>query len=154
MDIIANAYSRFCTERFSLPAEDEILRIESRIGVRLPDDYRWFLAKFNGGIFNEPRILPPSKDCPVDRLTGLNGIGANDAIAELASNDDLTLFDDNDPVQVLPVGFTMMGGLILLTTHIEERGSILLKVAYGGSFYLCGGIRDFFGLLSEPPPDE
>ncbi len=154
MDIIEFAYRRFCTERFPLPAESDIQRVESRIGVPLPHDYRWFLTKFNGGIFSEPRILPLTEDCPVDRLTFLHGIGAGYPDAELASDHDLALFDDNDPAQVLPVGYTITGGLILLTTHVEERGSILLKVAFGGSFYLCGGIRDFFVLLSEPPPDE
>ena len=69
--------------------------------------------------------------------------------AELAKESDLALFDDNYPVEILPVGCTLMGGLVILITHVEDRGDIALKVAYDGSFYLCSGIRDFFGRVRD-----
>ncbi len=150
VDIVEVAYRKFCTKRFSLPAENEVLRVESRIGVALPDDYRFFLREHNGGFFNEPRIAPPTTDCPDDHLTCLHGIGAGHPVAELASDHDLALFDENYPVQVLPIGCTISGGLILLITCLEGRGRILLKEAFGESFYLCNGIGTFFGLLCEP----
>ena len=39
---------------------------------------------------------------------------------------------------------TPMGSLILLITHCDGRGQILLKEAYGGSFFLDDGINEFF----------
>jgi hypothetical protein len=43
-----------------------------------------------------------------------------------------------------------MGGLIILVTEQEGRGTILLKQAFGESHYLAEGIEEFFGLLREP----
>ena len=147
------AYQRFCRERFPLPTESNIADLEGRIGVSLPDDYREFILDFNGGYFTEPDIVPPSDECPTDCLTCMRGIGATFPGAELARPRDLALFDDNDPPQIVPVGYTMMGGLIILVTHPNERGRILYKEAFGGSYFLAHGIEEFFELLHEPTAD-
>lgn len=152
MQSIEYAYNSFCEERFPLPTEKQVSDLEQRIGVTLPNDYREFLLEFNGGVFSEPDILPPSDDCPSDCLTFMHGIGSTlEDVAELASNLDLALFDDNDPVQILPIGSTMMGNLILLGTHPDDRGCIYLKKAFSdSSFLLAEGIEEFFELLREP----
>ena len=62
MDLIETVYNKYCTKRFPAPAESEILGVERRIGVRLPEDYRAFLAKYNGGIFSEPEITPTIRE--------------------------------------------------------------------------------------------
>lgn len=151
MKTIEAAYNLFCEERFPLPAETQVAALERRIKVSFPDDYRQFLVEYNGGFFTEPHIIVPIEECPLDRLTFLHGIGATDATAELASEADLALFDDNVPPQILPIGYTLMGNLILLITHVEDRGYILLKKAFSDdSFFLAEGIEEFFGLLHEP----
>ncbi|MBX9790672.1 MAG: hypothetical protein K2Y37_17280 [Pirellulales bacterium] len=109
---------------------------------------------YNGGYFNEPTISPPTKDCPELGLTSLHGIHASHPTSELCSASDLALFDDNHPLQILPVGHTTTGGLIVLGFRDDERGTIFLKKAYGDFHYLADGIEDFFGLLEEPPPNE
>jgi hypothetical protein len=124
--------------------------VEKRIGVRLPDGYREFLARYNGGSFNEPDIIPTVENCPEDCLTFMHGIGASFECAELANEADLALFDDNNPVQILPIGGTMMGGLIILATYFDDCGNIFYKKAFGDFYYLCGGIQDFVSLLREP----
>ena len=63
----------------------------------------------------------------------------------------MALFDNNDPPQIVPIGHTGMGGLIILATRPEDRGTIFLKQAFGGFYYLADGIEEFFGLLREPP---
>ena len=127
MNAIEFAYTMFCRRRFPLPLEDQVTDLEHRIGVDLPGDYRRFLLHYNGGYFTEPQIVPQVQDCPTDRLRYMMGIRATHPSAELASEDDLRLFDDNDPLQVLPIGCTLMGNLIILITRFESRGSILLK---------------------------
>jgi len=154
MNSIALAYRKFCEERFPLPSEEEVAALEERIGIDLPPDYREFLLEYNGGFFTEPDIVPPSDDCPLDRLTVLHGIRATHSSAELASISWLTLFDDNDPPQILPIGYTLMGNLLFLVTHWERNGAIALKKAGSDdSFPLADGIEEFFGLLREPPAD-
>ena len=45
---IEDAYRRFAIERFSLPSEEQIGELETRIGVVFSDDYRRFLLEYNG----------------------------------------------------------------------------------------------------------
>ena len=152
MNTIRAAYNAFCEERFPLPTGKAISDLETRIGVELPADYRQYLVEFNGGFFSEPEITPPLEECPADRLISMGGLGATDPAEELASEAALGMFDDNYPAQVLPIGSTLMGNLILLITHPEGRGCIVLKKAFSDdSFVLAEGIEEFFGLLREPP---
>jgi hypothetical protein len=147
-------YFKFCKERFPLPLEKQVADLERRIGISLPADYRQFLLKYNGGFFTEPEIVPQVEECPLDRLTYMNGIGATHPDAELASKEDLALFDDNDPPQILPIGYTIMGNLIILITHKYNNGSIILKKSFSDDmFFLANGIEEFFGLLREPLED-
>jgi hypothetical protein len=117
MNNIETAYRAFCRERFSLPSEEKISALEVQLGIRLPSNFRRFLLEYNGGIFTEPHIIPPDKDCPLDRLTFMNGIGAQLDAMEFASDADLALFDDNDSPQILPIGYTIMGNLLNLLVY-------------------------------------
>ena len=148
---ITYAYNRFSTERFPLPSEAQLAELEQRIRVTFPEEYRRFVLEFNGGYFSEPEITPVSEGCPVDGLTYLSGIGASHPYAELGRPSLLALFDGNDPPLIVPVGYTGMGGLIILITEEEGRGEIWYKQAFGTFYYLAEGIEDFFDLLSVPP---
>jgi hypothetical protein len=136
MNTIARAYQLFCKERFPLPSEEELADLESRLGVRLPADYRQFLLDYNGGLFDEPEIAPPSDACPSE--LGVPG-GYTPAI-----------FDDNDPPQLLPIGYTVMGNLIFLVTDPtgNDRGRVGMKLAsQDTSFNFGEGIEEFFARL-------
>jgi SMI1-KNR4 cell-wall len=156
-DTIETVYKQFCRERFPLPSESQVAAIEIRLRILLPPDYRRYLLSYNGGIFSEPRIESLTKECPSDRLTIMGGIGATHAFAELAPSmgGGLTpaIFDDNDPPQLLPIGDTMMGNLILIHSqpHAEDWGRISLKTGFSDKIhFLADGIEGFFDLLSEP----
>lgn len=154
MNAIELGYQKYCTDRFPQPTAAEIAELEGRLGVELPADYREFLLQYNGGNFNEPDIVPPEDDCPLDCLNCLWGIGATHESAELASPDKLVIFDDNFPCQILPIGYTLMGNMIILITHPEDNGCIALKKAFSDdTFFLAEGIEGFFELLREPLED-
>jgi hypothetical protein len=114
MKRIERAYQLFCKERFPLPSEREVQELETRLGCLLPADYRQYLLYYNGGLFAEPDIMPSSPECPLDGLTVMGGINASHHSAEMGMPKGFTpaLFDDNDPPQILPIGYTMMGNLI------------------------------------------
>ncbi len=150
MNIIDNAYRRYSTERFRLPSDAQLTELESQINGTLPDDYRQFILQFNGGYFREPTIEPVSEGCPADALTYLHGIGAPHWSAELGYPTTLSLFEDNDPPQILPIGGTAMGGLVVMFVTGDEIGWISLKEAYGDIYFLADGIEEFFSLLREP----
>jgi hypothetical protein len=151
MPAIGGAYRTLCRKRFPLPSESQVAELEEHFGVGLPPDYRRYVLKFNGGYFTEPRIIPPSmpsnEKCPLDRLTVMYGMNAAHDSAELIRGP--SVFDDNYPVEALPIGYTMMGNMLVLITHPEERGTILLKRASSDDYFLLAdGIDDFFRLLS------
>ncbi len=64
---------------------------------------------------------------------------------------DLALFDDNKPPQVMPIGYTLMGNLILIIMFGHNKGSIVMKKAHQDEYvFLTESIERFFGLLREP----
>jgi hypothetical protein len=87
--------------------------------------------------------------CPLDRLTFLSGIGGTPKAADLASKANVAIFGDNDPAQIIVIGHTMMGNLIILILREEDRGVILFKT-FDAYFDLADGIEDLFKLLKEP----
>lgn len=153
-NIIQNAYEAFSRKRFPLPTESQVAGLEKRMRSRFPEDYRNFLLSFNGGYFNEPDIVPPDKECPEDRLTELYGINASEPSAELATPSSLSTFTDNDPPQIIPIGYTLMGNMLILINREEDRGYILLKKAWSQDYFtLASSIEEFFGLLRTPTDD-
>jgi hypothetical protein len=150
MASIEYAYSQFCAERFPLPMDAQLADLEQRIGVAFPDDYRRYVLEFNGGYFDEPQIAHATEECPRIALTFMCGIGASHEESELGSPFNLSIFDDNDPPLIFPIGGTALGGLIILATEGDGRGVILYKEPYGTFFYLADGINEFFGLLQTP----
>ncbi len=152
MDPISSAYEKFCVRRNALPTEGQVSSLEERVGARFPPDYRQFLLSYNGGKFNEPIIRSPKDEFPEAELWFMYGINAVEPTTELARPHDLALFDDNSPLQVLPIGCTPMNHLVLLITHPDpaEYGAIAFKIAFGRSYFLADGIGDFFALLRDP----
>jgi hypothetical protein len=153
MSVIAQIYEKYCEERFSLPTEKQVADIERRMGVPFPADFREYVLRYNGGLFNEPDILPHQKECPLDRLAELYGLGANAGSEELASPDSLAMFDDNDPPQILPIGYTMMGCLLYMVIDPEgdDCGQVSIKLPNSDRCYFLGkGIEEFFTRLREP----
>lgn len=153
MNIIHDSYDKFCKSRFPLPTETQVGALEQRLSVLLPNDYRQYLLKYNGGLFSEPEITPPTDECPLDCLTFMRGIQATHATAELGRQIDLSLFSGNDPLQLLPIGYTAMGNLIVLIIRGNESGYIGLEAIGQGTFLLAKGVEGFFRLLRERSPE-
>jgi hypothetical protein len=152
MTAINDAYLKYSTVRFPLPTASQLETLERRIGVVFPDDYREFVLQYNGGYFNAPLIAPVVDECPSESLSNLFGIGSPYPCAELGEPATLTLFDDNEPPIIVPIGGTTLGGLIILRTEPEDFGCVFLKQAFGDFYYLADGIEEFFELLSDPLP--
>ena len=151
MNNIDSAYARFSVERPPLPTEQQVAELEQRIGIRLPDAYRQFVLKYNGGYFNSPEITPVGEGCPFDALRILYSIGASHWEGELGRPEGIAIFDDNDPPKIIPIGFTEMGGLIILDTDSGDgNGEIYLKQAWGDFYWLAEDLEAFFGLLRQP----
>lgn len=145
------AYRQFTRRRFPLPSPEQLETLERRLKIRFAEDDREFILNYNGGYFADPAIARINEDYPDDALTYLSGIGASHEQAELGTYSSITIFDDNDPLLILPIGGTIMAGLIILITEEEGRGEIWLKQAFGEFFYPAEGIAEFFELLYDYP---
>ena len=151
MTAIDDAYRRFSSERFPLPTEAQLADLERSIDIVLPEDFRKFVLEYNGGYFIEPEITPVGPGCPQDALKFMSGIGASRDTAELGESSTIDLFEDNRPPKIVPIGYTTMGGLIILDTAPGEgRGEIYYKQAFGEVYWMAEGIEQFFALLREP----
>lgn len=154
-DVITAAYSNFCVERFPLPSEYEVTELESRLRVRLPPEYRQFLLQHNGGIFDEPAIVLPGQQTAVDWLAILAGVRSPQPSFELGGIDGQglfppSIFDGNDPVQILPIGYTLKNGLIWLAVDLDgdDFGQIALKPAFSSqAIPIPDGIEGLFNLI-------
>jgi SMI1-KNR4 cell-wall len=151
-EIIDSAYQQFCTKRFGLPNQKQLVDLEKNLGVVLSEDYKTFILSYNGGRFREPRIISHDGECPLDRLTVMYGIGASHPTSELGNRRQIAILTDKDPPKFIPIGYTIMGYFIILSTRKKERGFIFLKT-FDEFFFLADSIEGFFQLLHEPPDE-
>lgn len=151
MPEIERAYERYCQKRFPLPSAEDIQRLEDRVNVTFPDDFREYLLQYNGGWFRTPVLDVEDADIHNGgRIDFMSGIGASHEVAELGNPLDMALFDDNDPPQIMIIGLTEGGHLILLDTYVpgDHFGSILYRT-FTESIRLGSGIAEFFDLFCD-----
>jgi len=143
MDIDA-VYSKYARHRNPLPSEAEVDALERRLNTRFPEDHRRFLLSYNGGHFEDAPFATQRHPQFRDRLTFLNGIRAAHPSEEVGSEGDITLFEENDPLEILPIGYTIMGNLLFIVLHPEDFGNIGLKLCDSeDSLYLGDSVQEF-----------
>lgn len=157
---IDDVYSCYCEQRFPLPTESEIAALEKRIKSKLPDDYREFIKNYNGGFFAGPWIVYSSPISVQWRgrtvkhdyavLQGLHGLHATLELFELGRSSDLSLFDGNDPLQLLVIGHADPGLLLLMDFLPENFGEILAKFPDEYAYRIAGSIDELFSLVEGP----
>lgn len=150
MSTTEQAYSKWCKERFPLPTKRDIFELEERISVRFPEHYRGYLLEWNGGRFREPDIVD-STECRLDSLLWMSGIHAPVDYAVLGRQYDLSLFEDNDPPIIIPIGRTTTNGLIMINAVIgdESDGTVFLRTIQQETIPLCDTMEEFFTLLRD-----
>ena len=157
MPTIAEVYEHRCETRFPLPTESEIRLLEWRLKMRFPSHYRDYLLSYNGGFFSNAAIVFPEpitvtwRDGEVTRTENIMdqmwGPHSTHPCAELGKRSDITLFDDNDPIQLLPIGYTNTGNLLLLDMLSGHEGEILIKFCDEGAYPIADNIDEFFDLI-------
>jgi hypothetical protein len=150
--MIRYAYSQFATERFPLPSEEQVLALEKRIGLNLPADYRDYILNFNGGYFSEPEIETDDEESGGDGLHYMFGIDSGHECSELADSVTLSIFEEIGPM-FFPIGYTALGGFIVIVIEEADWGTVYLKKAWGDFHYLADDVEEFFGLLREWPQE-
>jgi hypothetical protein len=137
-------YSDCLDTAFTLPSEVDLLAFEAGVGAKLPEQYRQFLLQHNGGYFQD--VVVNFGGGLGDGLDYLSGIGASFPDAELG--EDLDVFDDNDPLKILPIGYTQCGSFLLLGVADDIRGQVWVQISEDEEFKLIAdSFIEFFGGL-------
>ena len=148
---IERAYLKWCKQRFPLPGEQEISDLERRISAHFPKHFRDFLLEWNGGLFTWPNIIIGEDDHSVGSLKYLSGVHVPVDFAELGRAFDLSLFEDNNPPIILPIGRTTANDLIMLNVDLgdEDDGAVFLRTTDQNTIRLGATMDEFFSLLRE-----
>jgi cell wall assembly regulator SMI1 len=110
---------------FPAASPDEIEKVESELGVELPDDYRSFLQRTNGGDL-EDNFLPPEADAGARYLYSA-GPNDDDDIFDLVTA--ATFYSPQSPSDAeidpdyLPIGEDDGGNVICLKVRGDDRGA-------------------------------
>lgn len=159
MGIVNRAYEMFCSMRYPMATQQDVADLECGLRIRLPESFKEYLRVFNGGeftnsSFDRPLIwLDDQPSIPSERLEFMRGVGSQ-SDRPMGRRDDIDLIEENwEPLQLLPIGETERGSLILLVVIPEDDyGQILLKTFYT-TIWLSDDISGFFRRL-EPLLDE
>ncbi len=163
MNAIEDVYQKYCTKRFPLPTEFQLRELEEQLGLTFPDYYREFLLKYNGGIFDAPIFGTEKREYekspPLEGFRYLYGVnGPKHAILGKESEILLFNFRVDEPILILPIGYTFSNSTICLlhTYNNKGFGEIVLRRDFGSPllpgewFHLASDMEEFFGLLREP----
>jgi hypothetical protein len=139
----------------------EIREAESHLRIRLPNDLKEYLIRQNGGFFRSLRILTPFDPVEGDRLESLFGINPkfsgkstydcdehdDDLLDWIGDPGNLMLFENNNPIVVLPIGRTLLGHLVVIRYKDGSPIGYEIKMARNPIGF-AEIAEDFSGLMS------
>jgi hypothetical protein len=103
------------------PTQEDLRLLEEELGARLPDDYRAFLIKFNGG-------RPEPNWFPMQGELGVGGVDLFLGIRRPGEWDDLLTAKrrllERMPPHMLPIAHAECGNLICLSLGGSDSGSV------------------------------
>lgn len=102
---------------FGLPTENELNDFETQNGTKLPQDYRDFLLKFNGGKPNQKTSFNTST-----KVTYFLGMHNGDYYASLYKH--IEMYKSRLPFGTFPVATDPFGNLFIMSLHPESNGHI------------------------------
>lgn len=145
MNIIDAYHEEFLRSRFPLPTEGQVQELENNLGATLPDSYRKFLLTYNGAYFDRISVKDNDNN-EIDGLDVLYGINSTHPSAELGRDADV--FDDNDPVVLLPIGYGACGVLFCMYVDFEDgRGEVIAKKPFQDNYVFFE--NDIFAFFQE-----
>jgi hypothetical protein len=140
---------------------EDLTGLESRYGLRLPDDYARFLLEYNGG-------CPAPNAFPIQGLAGnpfgaiqmFFGIDRKSVSSNIEWNYDLFVGDGIR--DLLPIACTGCGDCVCLTLSGEGAGSVVFWDAHTDAetprsarvFCIAPSFATFLDCLFEPPRDK
>jgi cell wall assembly regulator SMI1 len=136
----------------------DIDQLEHAIGMRLPDDYKAFLLRYNGGV-------PTPAAFPIDRFEN-NPYGVVQVLFRIdgkieSSNLDWNYGVMNGRIQsnLFPVGCDGSGDLICVSLFGDDAGSVVFwdyygetpEPSYSNVYHIADSFSEFLTSLRELP---
>lgn len=135
-----------------LPAtEANIVRLERRLKSKLPEAYREFLLRHNGGQPEPATFVPADRDRPTEVINSFLALGGDPDVDDLATF--LKLYKKQLPKDCLPIAYDAFGNLICIGLAGQERGRIYFLDHERGSKRVIAENWDAF-LESFKKPQE
>ncbi|HKS30570.1 MAG TPA: SMI1/KNR4 family protein [Pyrinomonadaceae bacterium] len=130
-------------------SEDELERLEARLRHKLPEPYRSFLLKHNGGRPEPNTFVPRGKSEPTETLNSFLAIGGDTAGGSL--DEFLDLYRGRLPEGFLPVAYDAFGNLIGIMLSGHHRGQLYFweHEEEGRSWLLAEDWDSFFSSFSK-----
>jgi hypothetical protein len=141
--------------------EKDIEQTEGKLGVRLPDDYRTFLLKHNGGT-PTPDFFPihgygAAAGSTLDWFYGIHKQHTYDLIW------NATISKGRMPRELLPIAEAAFGDEVCLVVAGPLRGKIYFWVhdaevgegeppTWANTYYVANSFTELLGNLQEHPP--
>ncbi len=112
--------SRFDTTN----AEEKIIALEKQYGITLPEQYRTFLGRYNGGETPETsfRMAGVSSD-----LIGFFGLGISNAGFQLEQYFSYEEISDMTAKGKFPIGKNSFGDLLFISIQSDSSGEVLFQ---------------------------
>jgi cell wall assembly regulator SMI1 len=112
------------TKRFSQTgaSEESIQKLESEIGLRLPDDYRRFLAAYNGGKPEPSGFAFETDEGPSDSAVRYFLTLERDKNYGILEN--IRDYQDRIPKGLMPIACDSFGNLVLIDVGAKALGSV------------------------------
>jgi hypothetical protein len=152
--------------------EEHVIHFEQRIGARLPEEYRQFLIRYNGGWFEKRHVLFFNHFAEKNQFADLNVLhGISSENNKLMGTGMVLVSRSNrQPPQVIVIGNNSGTGLFCLAVRGENYGKIYFwddQIIYGyieeeedaseaerdmnNVFWLADSFHEFIAKLEEDP---
>ncbi|HBE9106893.1 TPA: SMI1/KNR4 family protein [Clostridioides difficile] len=118
----------------------EIKRLERKIGIELPEDYREFLLKFNGG------MTKPHSFLDIANIIGFFGVGEN--LNDFNLDSSIEIYKDKLPSVVIPIGKVNKDKLLCINLNEEFKGIYTHDIKTGKSEKHANTFSEFINSIA------
>lgn len=142
--------------KFGSLSQQNIINIENKLNLQLPDDYKDFLRNTNGGIFVQNSIKPIS-------INSLNEEIYLDVLFGEVEENNLNLlywnekYSDEMLENSILIGFDLMQGFIVLINDNENNGIYYWDDSYhfessndeNNMYYIANNFQNFLKMITD-----
>lgn len=114
--------------------EEHIIRLEKQYNIVLPEEYKRFLLKYNGGETPKTKFRLNKVNSDIKAFYGLGNVNMHYNFQKLIDN--MNILEDYIEDDMLPIATTTSGDDIAIAIGSEENGSVYFRYHDRGKKYI------------------